>query len=244
MPFDPSMIRRPRPASDGTPEGASREERVLSLANTLLERKLASSLASAKRLAEGMVDTERKILDQGSRRDDVAAHGASSERERFQRGDSTLFKAVGGKAVRTLSLPEPLERFVEKARSARPAAAPAQPSAAAPRQAFSPLSQVSERAPAAQPRMAEAAQRWQIPERTGEGGYAKTSLEASESGVVLHHVEARGREDVTVERGVIFEGPAAAAPAPQAPPPAEKREDLAKQHGVDLFNIFRASSSK
>ena len=61
MPFDPSMIRRPQIDPDKYP-GATRQDKVIALAQKLYERRLASSMADARRLAEGMVETEKKIV--------------------------------------------------------------------------------------------------------------------------------------------------------------------------------------
>src|SRR2546421_163026 len=57
-PFIPPK-RTPQPQIEGT-----RDERVLALAKLLHGRGITSSLTDAKRLAEGMVDVERKVMKQ------------------------------------------------------------------------------------------------------------------------------------------------------------------------------------
>lgn len=60
MGFEPFIPRRVVPKEE--PASGSRDERVLKLAKMLHERGITVSIADAKRLAEGMVDVERKVI--------------------------------------------------------------------------------------------------------------------------------------------------------------------------------------
>jgi hypothetical protein len=252
MAFDPNTIKQRKPL----PEAGAGGNRVEQLATTLLGRGLASSMSSARRLAESMVETETKVMGQGPTR--LPAY--AKDRLEFQRSDSQLFKAVGGKAQRPVSFPEPFTRFIERAtpmRASAPAAAPVtvsaprpvEPAAPAPPPpghimfAEAPPPTVREITPQSvrlrpdeEREVAAAASQWKVPERDRERGYTKTMVESGPDGVVVRHVEATANSDMVVEEGVIrADAPPAAAPAA----PERQTEDLAKKHNVDLFNIFK-----
>ena len=66
MGFEPFILPRRQPTQEKMPDSASREGRVLALARLLHSRGLTSSMTDARRLAEGMVDVERKVVKQGT----------------------------------------------------------------------------------------------------------------------------------------------------------------------------------
>lgn len=177
----------------------SREDRIHALAKQLEERGLASSASAAVRLAEGMVDIERKVI-QGSSREEP------SERERFQKADSPLFHAATKAEQPGLDLPDDFQAFVNMASQRREFVQDHAPQAEKPAEIPVNLGDES----------------WKVPEKPSDSGYKKTSVEASDEAVIVRHVEATSKSDVTEERGIVAE-----------------KEDLAKQHGVDLFNIFK-----
>lgn len=211
MVFDPATIKR-RPIA-----GDEREGKVLGLANMLLERGLASSLGAAKRLAEGMVETERKVIVQGSPR----AESREDVREKAQQ--DPLFRAVGVKAERRLAYAEPFRRFVEKAKVAyEEMPKPAVQEVAKPVEALRPEARqvLYDEAPAE--RREPVADAWPL-----GGGYVKTQVETTPDSVVVRHVVATPTTDAVLEEGVVR------MDAPQEKKPAD---DLAK---VDLFDFFK-----
>ncbi|MDD9954517.1 MAG: hypothetical protein OXR66_09385 [Candidatus Woesearchaeota archaeon] len=178
MVFDPSTIK-PKQAD-------TRDKKVVDLAEMLLERGLAANMPAAKRLAEGMVETEKEVLQDAKR--EAPAPVASSFQE-----------------------------FVAKAAS-MPAAAPA------PVQAQQPL-------PKRGNMMYADAPKW-----SPEDGYAKTEVQASEDGVVVKHVENSATSHTEVEEAVIA--------VPEKPRNATPKQDLAKEAGIDMFDIFNANKEK
>ncbi|MBR9700609.1 hypothetical protein GOV11_01970 [Candidatus Woesearchaeota archaeon] len=115
MAFDPSSIKKPRLLPEHLDDDSSREDHIAALANQLHDRGITASLADAKRLAEGMVDTERRVI-RGSREDPEMDQ--ATLRKTVQSG--ALFDAVLNPEERfTASLPEDFRRFVEKASEMR-----------------------------------------------------------------------------------------------------------------------------
>ncbi len=123
MGFDPSTIKRPVPSAASLPPNASREQRIAMLAQELHRRGVTVSLADAKRLAEGMVDVERKVIDEGSRKRDEP-RPQDTTRASIQSSDP-MFAAAGVSVapppqrassgpVPTLSLAPDFARFVER----------------------------------------------------------------------------------------------------------------------------------
>lgn len=122
MGFDPSTIKRPVPSAASLPPNASREQRIAMLAQELHRRGVTVSLADAKRLAEGMVDVERKVIDEGSRKRDEP-RPQDTTRASIQNSDP-MFAAAGvsqappqrasSSPVPTLSLAPDFARFVER----------------------------------------------------------------------------------------------------------------------------------
>jgi|GEM_PF-4557174 len=103
MPFDPSRIKPPQIDPDRFP-GATRDDKVMALANKLYERGLASTKADAKRLAEGMVETERKVVKQMSPEPTKPLRAADIPR------DASVAKA----STAALDLSEQFLAFVDK----------------------------------------------------------------------------------------------------------------------------------
>jgi len=146
MGFDPSTIRRPELKPDLTGPNAARDARVLALAQELHRRGVTVSLADAKRIAEGMVDVERKVIDEGSRRSAGARAPLADERSRVQASDP-MFRSAGVAppvsapsasaaqgAVPALSLAPDFARFVDRTAgvpASRPAAPAVTPSSTA-----------------------------------------------------------------------------------------------------------------
>lgn len=66
MGFEPFVLprRRTEPASPAVGQARTREERIHALAQQLHQRGLTSSMTDARRLAEGMVDVEQKVMKQ------------------------------------------------------------------------------------------------------------------------------------------------------------------------------------
>ena len=126
MGFDPSTIRRPEPKPDLSGPNAARDARVLALAQELHRRGVTVSLADAKRIAEGMVDVERKVIDEESRRSAGARAPLADERSRIQASDpmfrsagvappvSTPSASAAHGAVPTLPLTPDFARFVDR----------------------------------------------------------------------------------------------------------------------------------
>ncbi len=94
MGFDPSTIKRPELKPDLSGPNAARDARVIALAQELHRRGVTVSLADAKRIAEGMVDVERKVIDEGSRRSAGARSPLADERTRAQTSDP-IFRSAG-----------------------------------------------------------------------------------------------------------------------------------------------------
>lgn len=231
MGFDASSIR-PKRLSDG------RDARVLALAEQLHERGITASLADAKRLAEGMVDTERKILSSGKKEEDVSAL-----RERLQREDP-LFRAVGVAGEGSLRVSEDFAKFVERAADLgsvpRSYDAPSPAPVTYGREERKEVPEVHSRGP--QITFAEA------PDLAELFKSSETEVAVSEDAVAVRHAEREGsveRVSETLVAKMPEERPAKDVvpeeePAvPEEPAAPDEEEDLAKKHGIDLFDIFK-----
>jgi len=263
MGFDPSTIKPPRP--DITLPSAVRDQRVLTLAQELHRRGVTVSLADAKRLAEGMVDVERKVIVEGSRRPDEPR---IDERSRAQSSD--LFRAAGvappvhaaSATVPSLALPQDFAAFVDRvaSRPAPHAIEPAVPVAgmpvSPPKEAPSVYGRNEEYRAASVPHVAANKQMFfdDVPPLSQLRGFQQP--EALLEGLQFRGFKGTEQARADTPRPVVpipapvpvpEPGPEPAPvptpepepePAPAPVPPVEK-QDLAKQHGVDLFEMFR-----
>jgi hypothetical protein len=106
MGFEPFIPpKRPAPTPDKLSVDAPRDERVMALARMLHQRGITSSMADAKRLAEGMVDVEKRVVKQ-----ERTAPPAQLKAE-----IPGIEAAVLPKHSFGLSLPEDFTQFVAKA---------------------------------------------------------------------------------------------------------------------------------
>lgn len=217
MAFDPSKIKKSFSLKD-LPEGSSRSDKVTALAEHLHERGLTASLQSAKRLAEGMVDTERKIIDEGSGRQDASA------RREFQKSD--LYREIGG--VKQLDVPDNFQKFIDRAKNAKVEEKPREPTVSR-RMPDEGVPVMYDEAPSSKQReeieeVEDAQETWRVPEKKGDEGYEKTQVDVSEDGVVVRHTERTAQENVVQEEGVVRDAP-------------EKKK--APEEDIDLFDIFK-----
>jgi len=233
MVFDPSKIKHRRLAPDDLPPGASREEKILALANILLDRGLASSLSGAKSLAEGMVQTEEKVMKDGS-----AKESHESTRDAFQRVDSPLFQAVGGKP--RLHISAAFRDFVTKA-------APLSGGGSRMKVEQSPLrlpekeekhEQVFYDDVPGSKRLSHLENEWKVPQKKGDEGYMKTMVETSDAGVVVRDIEATATTDTVVERGIVLDDESMEDEVSQPEEVSEKKR--APEEDIDLFDIFKS----
>jgi len=210
MGFDPSSIKKPKVTIDNLPKDANREDRVLALATQLHERGLTASVSDAKRIAEGMVATEARVIREG----DPQGDEVSAAREKLR--SSSLYASIVGSSER-LNLPEDFHRFVDKAAHLESSLVP-KPKLTRP---FVPI---PKDLPEKQVVYEEA------PDLSETRGFSEqTTVDASADGVVTRREVHSEREESVEETGVI------------AQPAAQHDEDeLKKQHGIDLFDVFKS----
>lgn len=237
MGFEPFII----PKREQKPEG-KREDRVAGLAKLLYQRGLTSSMTDALRLAEGMVEVENKVIRQRPKEEEAApAKGTGSNPPQ----------------KRTFGLPADFLHFVTQAgalsheTTSQPLAAHAEEPMRFGRDMEHTIAQVPHIMGHKQVMFDDAPElktRESASEIiTGDGGIKATKVETTPA-------------SQTVEEVMIVEAPEPGIPAPrpdsqptaaelleeaaentaelQSEAPREQR-DLAKEHGVDLFNMFK-----
>ena len=220
MGFEPFHI--PKRAPEKLPD-ATREDKVLALAKMLHQRGITSSLTDAKRLAEGMVDVEKKVIKAPVKEepkkevlppkasfglnDDFAhfvAHAAALSRENVQT---------------SVAVPERNERPVTYGREAQHTVS-AVPHART--QVF------FEDAP-------DLSKARGLPEKSTPLQQLEpasvTRVTAGDGGIKVAHVETAPNMEIVTEKVVVE--------APEEKTLVKPQEDLAKQHGVDLFQMFK-----
>lgn len=262
MGFDPNSIRRPRLTPDKLPGDASRADKVAALANILHERGVTASMADARRLAEGMVDVERKVLQDAPKRESLD--------EVRQRAQSTpLFGAAGVKPPEPQSPPagQPgFDAFVQRVAAEHPPRGMPQRSERPPaverphdlprpnprRSVFfdeaPSLGQTrgfASQAPQKQrfdPFLAQQMERPAVREPAREMR-AETTVEASDDGIAVRTVAASPGVEVVAERAVVAASlPEPAAPRPDPAPRQEARPgDPSQPQKVDLFQMFKVN---
>lgn len=270
MGFEPFIL----PKREKQPEPTNREDRVAGLAKLLHERGLTSSMADAKRLAEGMVEGEKKVMKQAPK---------TVEQPKPAKLDIDAGQTPRPSA--SLRLPEEFSKFVAQA-AAIPQGTAAQVSIPLPNAQPVRFGREAQHEIAAVPH----ATRKQVfydeaPDLTKLRGYAGpkrqpvefqsqkqdngTALRVStgDAGVKITKVEVTPKAETVTEEMIIVDEPEARAkPATQQDPvaatarqlleeelkdapeetvelpkdekPREQR-DLAKEHGVDLFAMFK-----
>lgn len=227
-PFIPPKPKAPLPQGEGT-----REERVLALAKLLHNRGITSSLTDAKRLAEGMVDVERKVIKQ-------------APKEEPKPVPAPVEQPQAPKASSGLKLPESFAHFVAQA-ATMSHEEPAQVSIPEP-----PVRAALQIAPV--PRAHTQTFYAEAPDLSQARGYKdKPEFSSSRQEVVekLHTITVEPPK--APEKAIDWTAPVEQAPLPlekeemlpektvelpKSEQPAE-REDLAKKHGVDLFEMFK-----
>jgi hypothetical protein len=108
MGIEPFIPKRAPVTPDKLPENASRAEKVNALAQLLHARGLTSSMTDARRLAEGMVDVEKKVVKQAAQATAAAQNP----------GHADIADAAPKPQVRqtfSLTLPESFAHFVAHA---------------------------------------------------------------------------------------------------------------------------------
>lgn len=120
MGFDPDSIKPRTVSYDKVPVDAPRDERVNALAHILHSRGVTASLADARRLAEGMVEGERKVLKDGQPKKDP-----DEERRKIQ-SSSTFFAGAGvpQTSPHTMQWAPDFRAFVDRSASIGKTAAP------------------------------------------------------------------------------------------------------------------------
>jgi hypothetical protein len=240
MGFEPFIPpKRVVPPSTPKIEG-TREERVLALAKLLHGRGITSSLTDAKRLAEGMVDVEKKVIKQ-----------APKEEPKPNANVPSLEPHTSTKAPFGLALPEDFAHFVAQAASiSHDNSAPAKkiepfsygreemrtvaevPHVTARKQVFFAEAPDLEQARGYKGRSEFTSQRQQVVEQL----QGVTRIEATPEAVKVTRVESAPTVEVVAEEMVVQEPEKVEQPKSEMP---VEREDLAKKHGVDLFQMFK-----
>lgn len=123
MGFNPDSIKPREVTYEKVPVDAPREVRVNALAHILHSRGITASLADAKRLAEGMVEGERKVLKDGQPKKDP-----EEERRKIQ-SSSAFFSSAGVVQTPTATMrwsPD-FQSFIDRSSSLGRPIAPAGP---------------------------------------------------------------------------------------------------------------------
>lgn len=237
MGFDPARIKKPRITPDKLPEDANRDDRVLALANMLQERGLASSLADAKRLAEGMVDTESRIIKQTRRGDegDIETLRAS-----LQGGQSAIFDTVLGKTRdHGLRIPDDFKRFVD-----RSAAIPAKQARFRTVQTMPRKEEAREESP--EPMMFDDAPGRFLQGSDGaEDARVETWVESSDDGVVVSETLETSDAHIEVEAGVVRDAQDSGSGSVEADTAPEERpapRPSPAEESIDLSKVFYSGS--
>ncbi|HIH24255.1 TPA: hypothetical protein HA251_04445 [Candidatus Woesearchaeota archaeon] len=96
MGFEPFVLprRHTEPSSPAVGQARTREERVHALAQQLHQRGLTSSMTDARRLAEGMVDVEQKVMKQTPKPQEGSSERNSMPGVRGNPSSTTTMKDV------------------------------------------------------------------------------------------------------------------------------------------------------
>jgi len=239
-------------------DDATRDDKVLALANQLHERGITASLADARRLAEGMVDTEARVIGQtrGERGDSLEDIRRAAQRD-------PLFDAVLGKGGSfMLRLPDDFRDFVDRSQRIpvhkRPDGIVYQNLKVVPKAKEEHAITFAE-APDIRELMKEK-----------EATRVETTVEKTDDSFVVSRKQERQNEMITEEVGVVeaetrpapkqdvpevdlgsifYSGSEQKSEPQERPTKPEPREipkassdgkkDLAKEQGIDLFDIFK-----
>jgi hypothetical protein len=241
-PFIPPKRVVPPAKVEGT-----REERVLALAKLLHARGITSSLTDAKRLAEGMVDVERKVMKQAPKEEPKPNNQLPSTE-----APSVAKPSFG------LSLSEDFAHFVAKAATMTheetQSNAPVSKidSISYGRETLQTISEVPHVTAHKQVFFAEAPDLTQARGYKGKAEFssqrqevvdklqAVTRVETAPQVVKVTRVESAPQVEVVEETLMVEEPdlPEKTVELPKSDKPVE-REDLAKKHGVDIFEMFK-----
>ncbi len=248
MVFDPRQIKKRKIMPENLPENASREQKIEALANQLHERGLTASVADAKRLAEGMVDVESKVIS-ASKGKEEPTEDRETLRYKLQSGGSMIFDAVLGSKARPLVLDKDFQEFVEKSKHIRT-------TNTEPQTVFTASREVPETSNKSQITFDEAPPRGVVfPFNTepvklpAKETVSDTTVEKSPDGVVLHHTESTPDSTITEDVGIIVdeeESPAVdLAEVFESNPEPEPVQDIPPPEAeVDLAEVFGNVSSK
>jgi hypothetical protein len=230
----------------------TREEKVIALAKTLHERGITSSMADAKRLAEGMVDIEKKVMKPAVKEEPKPQPPAAQLKQTFGLNLPESFAhfvaqaaAISHEETKPSTIPELHEKPVTYGREATQTVA-AVPHVHAHKQVFFEDAPDLTKARGFKSAEIKTARPPEMPEQKPQ---PQTVMRVStgDDAVKVTKVETAPHVEIVEERMIIKEetieeelkdNPATTTEMPKPEKPRET-VDLAKQHGVDLFQMFK-----
>lgn len=210
MGFEPFIP--PKKVQEKSPE--IRHDKVHALAQLLHSRGLTSSMADARRLAEGMVDVEKKVIKQETK---MQTHLQEKPQPTHTVKNTHL------------TLPEDFLQFVAKAAALSHEVHTTEPPAQAPPIEYGREEKhVIAEVPHVHKQIffAEAPAPTEIREPPKQ---SMTEVITGDAGVQVTKVESTPQVEVVEETTIVT--------VPETK--ESKKEDLAKQHGIDIFEIFK-----